>query len=194
MTGNFVVLDNAGTPTGVDARVDAVLAGTSLDLLIRLHNNALSTREFSLTWQPHFAAPGGDLSNWQLTIPSTDVAVSPRTRSVAGSLDDFSNKAGRQVPNTNVDNTYVNLEHLDIGNGPEVLLTDRLSGFILRAVLISPSLRSVRLRTDTAAHTLLLGFGTRDANGGTMLAAGESVEWHIQLELLPLDKSTGTSK
>ncbi len=185
-TGTFAVLNAAGRQTGVEAKVDAELTGRSLDLTVRVHNNALSSREFSLTWSPHFAAPGGSLSQFLLTVPSTDVSSAAGKQSVKGTPSDFSARDGRALTDSDTDLTYVDLQRQEVREGPSVRLVNRRNGVVLRVAIISPTVRSVRVRTDSAAHTLMLSFGTRNGTENEMLQAGESAEWHVRLDLSAL--------
>lgn len=181
-TGTFAVLDAGGKHSGVEAKVDAVLNGRSFELSVRVRNNALSSREFSLNWSPHFRAPGADLSNFRLSLPSTDIEADGAARR-SSAPENFSAKEGASLPNTDVDLTYVNLQRQDIGDGPVVRLVDVRNGFVLRVFLLSPSIRSIRVRTDTAAKTLMLSLGTKDQTGATLLQAGESAEWRVRIDV-----------
>ncbi len=182
-TGTFAVLDGDGKHSGVEAKVDAVMNGRSFELSVRVRNNALSSREFSLNWSPHFAAPGGDLRNFRLSLPSTDIDADGAIRHTTVAAENFSAKDGSPLPDTDVDLTYVNLQRQDISDGPAVRLINVRNGVVLRVLLLSPSIRSVRVRTDTAAKTLMLSLGTRDQTGSTLLQAGESAEWRVRIDV-----------
>ncbi len=192
-TGTFSAVDAEGKYAGVEAKVNAVLNGRSLELSVRVRNNALSSREFSLNWSPHFAAPGGDLSKFLLTVPSSDVRAGGAVRRIAGTSEEFAGKDGHPLPATDVDLIYVNLQRQDIGDGPAVRLVNLRNGVVLRILLLSPSIRSVRVRTDTAAHTLMLSLGTQDQTGGTLLQAGESAEWRVRIDIGTLNGERGGS-
>ncbi len=181
--GTFAVLDGDGKRSGVEAKVDAVLNGRSFELSIRVRNNALSSREFSLNWSPHFAAPSGDLSNFRLSLPSSDLDAVGSVRHAKGGPEDFEVKDGASLPATDVDLTYVNLESQDIGDGPAIRLVNVRNGIVLRIQLLSPSIRSIRVRTDNVAKTLMLGLGTKNQTGGTLLQAGESAEWRVRIDV-----------
>ncbi len=182
-TGTFAVLDADGRRSGVEAKVDAVLNGRSFELSVRMRNNALSSREFRLNWSPHFAAPGANLSNFRLSLPSSDVGTDGAVRHTWGAPEDFAAKEGASLPDTDMDLTYVNLQRQDMGDGPMVRLVNVRNGVVLRILLLSPSIRSVRVRTDTVAKTLMLSLGTNDQTGGTLLQAGESAEWRIRIDV-----------
>lgn len=194
VTGTFSLADAAGRLTGVEAKVDSSMTGRSFDMDVRLRNNALTSHEFSLNWSPHLHAPGDDLSRFVLSLPSNNRLEDGAIRPVTGTPLDFSTPHGKTVPNVDFDNTYVALERRDIGDGPAVLLTDARSGLVLRFVLLTPSIRSIRVRANSITHTLMLSFSTDDGAQRTRLQAGESADWRVRLDVLPLptDRASAT--
>ena len=186
-TGTFQVLTKDGRPAGVTAKVDTELTSRSFDITVRLRNDALSSRQFSLTWSPHFAAPDSDLRQFVLVVPSTDINAGGVVQSVQGIELDFSAKSGKSLPLSSVkdlDVTFVNLQRQEVRESPSVRLVDLKNNLVTRISLVSPSVRSVRVRTDASAHTLMLSFSTHDLDGSTTLQAGESAEWHVRLDLI----------
>ena len=83
-----------------------------------------------------------------------------------------------------MDTTFVGLQRLEIGDGPAVQLTNNESGLVLRFVLLTPSIRSVRVRTEAATHTVVLSFGTDNGTQRTALEAGEGAEWRVRVDVL----------
>ncbi len=186
VTGTFSVVDATGQATGVEAKVDSTLTGRSFDVEVRLRNNALVGQEYALDWSPKFRADGGDLSRFLLSIPATARVSGSGTLPVEGSPFDFSGPSGKHVPNVDFDETYVALRRETVGEGPVVRLTDLQRGIALRIVLLSPSIRSVRAHADATTHALMLSFGTDDGLQRTALQAGESADWRVRIDVLPL--------
>lgn len=194
VTGTFALADAAGAPLGVEAKIDTSMTGRSFDAEVRLRNKALTSHEFSLNWAPRLRAWDGNLSRFVLKVPSSDLLSDGSVRSVRSMALDFSAGQGKTVPNVDFDATFVALQRADIGEGPVVLLTDAQSGLVLRFVLLTPSIRTVRVRADSLAHTLMLSFSTDDGATRTPLEAGESAEMRVRVDVLPLAADAAGAK
>ncbi len=186
VTGTFALADAAGAPLGVEAKVDTTLTGRSFEAEVRLRNKALTSHEFSLNWSPRLRAWNGNLSRFVLKVPSTDLLTDGSVHSVRSMALDFSAGQGKTVPNVDFDATYVELQRADVGEGPAVTLTDAQSGMVLRFVLLTPSIRTVRVRADSLAHTLMISFSTDDGAKRTPLEAGESADMRVRVDVLPV--------
>lgn len=186
VTGTFALADAAGAPLGVEAKVDTTLTGRSFEAEVRLRNKALTSHEFSLNWSPRLRAWDGNLSRFVLKVPSTNLLTDGSVRSVRSMALDFSAGQGKTVPNVDFDATYVELQRADIGEGPAVTVTDAQSGIVLRFVLLTPSIRTVRVRADSLAHTLMVSFSTDDGAKRTPLEAGESADMRVRVDVLPV--------
>lgn len=197
--GSFPSAISGDADPMIDTTVTTSLSGRSLDLVVSVANKGQESRAVTLDWSPHFRAPSGNLSHFAMIVPSKQKASGSTSQPIAGTPDDFSSDRGTKLSEGGIDATFVALKRDFLGDGPVLRLIDLDDGTTLRMTALSPSIRSIRARTDPKSGVLMLSFSTADptATGADsdaqMLRAGQTLAWHVRMEVLATSQTTGTS-
>ncbi|ADV81817.1 hypothetical protein [Terriglobus saanensis] len=181
-----------GLPAGIELRTSIVMSGRSIDMSITANNKGKQAVPLRLGCFPHLAIPSGQRDQARLLIPSTD-------KSSGAAAEDFSMPGGRPLKSSTLDATFTHLRRAFMGDGPEIELEDPASGYALRITAISSSIRSLRVLAPANGPWVViapiaepeadLAEGERDRGDIPLLAPGESLQFRIRLQIVPLATS-----
>ncbi len=161
--------------TGIETTTAASISTRGLELSISAKNNNTVPRHLVMGWQSRFLAPQAGLQGL-----SVQPILSPASR--ATSHTDL------QLGARDLNETYSDLSHGYLSNGPEVLLRNRADGYTLRFRALTPTIRSLHVQASRHDNSVLLGFSTAAAINpaeGSVLAPGESMQWRLRIEAVP---------
>ncbi|HVG26292.1 MAG TPA: hypothetical protein VM865_01705 [Acidobacteriaceae bacterium] len=202
-------------PSMTDVTIRAELAGRSFDLTVTEHNTGQVPMPAGIGWHPVFALPG-NRSDVRLTIPSiTRVDVDHRTGLPSGKLTstvgtpiDFIHARGTPLGDIGLNDTFTELQSGILGDGPIVEIRNLTAGYGLRLTPLTNSIKFLRViapngqswisvEPDTNVDDPLGHQWTGQAQTGLVtLQPGESLQWHVRLEIFSLrlpDTGPGSS-
>jgi aldose 1-epimerase len=174
-------------PSGVETSISTLVTGRGLDLIISARNVSDTPRALSITWEPRFVAPAAGLKSMSVVVPETsgeaEAKASARTLAL-GTRD--------------VHELYSNLRHTYLSLGPEVQLRNATDGYTLHLTALTPSIRSLRLDAAQDGKSVLLAFSTAAGDSPeqshTVVAPGETLQWHVRVEATSTSTYTPTTE
>lgn len=209
-------------PSLMEITVRGELAGRTLDLMITEQNTGQVATPAGIGWHPVFALPG-NRSDVRVTIPSiTKVEIDHRTDlpsgktvSTAGTGTDLIRARGTRLGDVGLNETYTNLLSGLLGDGPIAEIRDPDAGYGLRLIPLSSSIKFLRVVAPAGASWISIEpdtntddplgreWTTPDDSGIVSLQPGDSLQWHVRLEIFSLatpplpvaptsDSTTGT--
>jgi len=185
-----------------DITVTTALTGPSIDVQVTVKNVGKSPEPMSVGWHPYFALPSGDRSQALLHLPGLntvevnnydDVVPTGKLLSVKGTQLDFTAPVGVTLPNKLLDDSFVDL--VKSPDGTVITeLRDPAAKYGIRVIAISPEFRAIQAYSPTDKKFVAIepqfnlgdpfGKEWKGKNTGMVtLKPGESVTWHVKLEL-----------
>jgi aldose 1-epimerase len=183
------------------------LSSRVLEINILTRNTGEEAEPVGIGWHPRFAILSGDRGQMTLKMPSGLRAEvrdrrsglpSGRLLPVAGTEYDFTARNGARLGELSLDDSFVHLRAGLLENGPVAELRDPKSKYGLRITAMTPSIKAMRAYAPAGANFVSIEpqfnyddpFGREWASdedtGMVVLQPGQSVEWKIRLEILPL--------
>jgi hypothetical protein len=210
--GNGVADFHAGDFGGqwlskTDVEVRVLLSRQSIELTVVANNVGDVAEPVGIGWHPRFAIFDGDRGQWRLRVPAeTRVEVGEKVKGVptgelvpvAGTAYDFQAAGGVRLGAMTLDESFTGLKQKLLDNGPTAELSNPAGGFGLKMTALSPTIRVMRVvaPADGSYVSIDPQYNEPDAFGrewekqlGTgfvVLQPGESTEWKVKLELVPL--------
>jgi len=192
-------------PSMMDVTVRAELAGTTFDLTVTEQNTGQVPTPAGIGWHPVFAI-AGDRQDVRVTIPSvTRVDIDRRTNIpsgktalTGGTTADLIRARGTRLDDVSFNDTYTNLQSGLLGDGPIAEIRDPAAGYGLRLVPLTASIKFFRVLAPAGAQWISIEpdtnvddpFGHEWANpddtGIVTLQPGDSLQWHVRLEIFSL--------
>ncbi|HTV09000.1 MAG TPA: hypothetical protein VMD97_08175 [Candidatus Aquilonibacter sp.] len=192
-------------PSTMDIVVRAELAGRTLDLTVTEQNTGQVPTPAGIGWHPVFALRG-DRADVRITIPSiTKVEMDHRTNlpsgktvSIAGTTADLIRARGTRLDDVGVNDTYTDLLSGILGDGPIAEIRDPDAGYGLRLIPLTASIKFLRVVSPAGASWISIEpdtntddpFGhewaSSDDSGIVNLQPGDSLQWHVRLEIYSL--------
>lgn len=184
------------------------LGGRSIEINVTARNVGTEAEPVGIGWHPRFAIVSGDRQKATLRLPESVRAEdhSPRTGlpsgkllPVEGTAYDFTKPA--PLGTLSLNDWFVHLKPALLDNGPMIELRDPESGFGLRVLAVSSSIKAIHVYAPADAGFVAIDpamnyddpFGRewpRDEDTGmVVLEPGQSVQWKIRLEIFPLTPS-----
>lgn len=186
-----------------DLHFTIALSGKAIDATIVAKNVGKEDEPMAIGWHPYFAIPSGDRKQALLHVPGTELAqvnnyddVFPTGKliPVKGTRWDFTAPQGKPLDDIRLDDNW---SHLQRTNGAvDVNLADPASNYGVRILGLSPQIKTVQVYAPTdkdkqfAAIEEQFNFGDPFGKewhgmdtGMVTLKPGQSVEWHVRLEL-----------
>jgi galactose mutarotase-like enzyme len=177
------------------------LTGKAIDAIVVAKNIGREEEPMSIGWHPYFSIPSGDRSQALLHVPGEQVApvnnyqdVFPTGKlvSVKGTKWDFLAAKGKPLDDMYLDDNWSKLKRTD--GAVTVTLADPASDYGLRVLGLSPDIRTVQAYSPTGKSFVAIeqqfnfidpfGKEWHGMNTGMVtLHPGQSVEWHVRLEL-----------
>ena len=192
-------------PSMMEITVRAELAGRTLDLTVREQNTGQVPTPAGVGWHPVFAL-ASDRSDVRLVIPSiTKVDIDRRTNLpsgktmlTGGTTADLIRARGTRLDDMSLNDTYTNLQSGLLGDGPIAEIRDPQAGYGLRLVPLTANIKFLRVEAPAGERWISIEPDTNvddpfghewpnpDDTGIVSLQPGESLQWHVRLEIFSL--------
>jgi len=194
-------------PSTTRVTVIVTLARKAVDLTVTALNTGDQPEPMAIGWQPFLAVPSGHRSEVLLHLPQServqtgaDGQPTGKLQSVDGTPFDFTAHDGLALNRTALDDSFTNLKSSLVENGPTAEIRDRAAQYGLRITPLTSSIKVFHVSTASSKPVLSIAprmslddpFSKRwqQETGVVTLAPGDSVEWHVRLEIfLPTQSS-----
>jgi galactose mutarotase-like enzyme len=192
-------------PSMMDITVRAELAERTLDLTVTEQNTGQVATPAGVGWHPVFAL-GPDRSDVRLVIPSiTKIEIDRRTGlptsktvTTGGTTADLIRARGTRLDDVSLNDTYTNLQSGLLGDGPIAEIRDPAAGYGLRVIPLTATIKFMRVEAPAGERWISIEPDTNvddpfghewpnpDDTGIVSLQPGESLQWHVRLEIFSL--------
>jgi galactose mutarotase-like enzyme len=192
-------------PSMMEITVRAELAGKAFDLTVTEQNTGQVPEPAGIGWRPVFAIVG-NRADVRVTIPSiTKIEVDRRTNLptgktvlTGGTTADLIRARGTRLDDMSLNDTYTNLQAGILGDGPVAEIRDPAAGYGLRVTPLTASIKFMRVVAPTGAQWISIEPDTNvddpfghewpnsDDTGLVSLQPGDSLQWHVRLEIFSL--------
>jgi galactose mutarotase-like enzyme len=192
-------------PSMMEITVRTELAERTLDLTVTEQNTGQVPTPAGVGWHPVFAL-AGDRPDVRIVIPSiTKVDIDRRTNlpsgktvSTSGTTADLIRARGTRLDDTSVNDTYTDLQSGLLGDGPIAEIRDPMAGYGLRLIPLTASIKFMRVEAPAGERWISIEPNTNvddpfghewpnpDDTGIVNLQPGESLQWHVRLEIFSL--------
>lgn len=200
-------------PSTMEVRTAVLLSGHTIDLTVTVRNTGSTAEPVGIGWRPRLAIQNDARERLLLHIPAESVveeggrrnaAPTGKLTPVARTALDYNAPGGAKLPDAGMDVCFTDLEQGVMDNGPAAELSDPLNGYKLRLTALSPEIKAMRVIMPLDGSYISIGpqfnypdpFGHEwDKTGGAgmvVLQPGQSTEWKVRLEILPLGNTAGT--
>jgi aldose 1-epimerase len=187
-----------------DLAFSIALTGGAIDAAITAKNVGDEPEPMAIGWHPYFAIPSRDRKQARLHIPAEKLAlvnnyddVFPTgkivdVKSFQGGKYDYSASAGKALGDDFLDDNFSTL--IRTGGSVDVQLTDPAANYGIRILGVSPEIKTVQVYAPPTKQFVAIeeqfNFGDPFGKvwhgmdtGMVTLKPGESVTWHVRLEL-----------
>lgn len=184
-----------------DLNFTVSLTGNAVDAIIVAKNVGRQDEPMAIGWHPYFAIPSGQRSQALLHVPGEELAVvnnyqdvfpTGKLIPVKGTKWDFLAPKGKPLDDIYLDDNWSKLQRTK--GAVVVTLADPASNYGVRIMGLSPDIRTVQVyspptKTFAAIEEQFnfadpFGKEWHGMNTGMVtLRPGNSVEWHVRLEL-----------
>lgn len=185
-----------------DVKVTVALDRDTVTAILTATNRGDKAEPIGVGWHPYFLLPTGSRASARVRISSPmrvqvnnydDVFPTGKLLPVTGTQYDFNGEEGGPLPDTLVDDTYVDLTRNAQGNVVSEI-RDLGANYGMRITAMSPHIRAIQVYSPVDKSFVALepqfNFGDpfgkewKGADTGMVtLASGESVTWKVQLQL-----------
>ena len=192
-------------PSTMEITVRTELAGRALDMTVTEQNTGQVPTPAGVGWRPLFALTG-DRSDVRIVIPSiTRVDIDRRTNLpsgktvlTGGTTSDLIRARGTRLDNLSLNDTYTNLQTGLLGDGPIAEIRDPAAGYGLRLIPLTANIKFMRVEAPADERWISIEpntnvddpFGRQwpnpDDTGIVNLQPGDSLQWHVRLEIFSL--------
>jgi galactose mutarotase-like enzyme len=192
-------------PSMMEITVRTELAERTLDLTVTEQNTGQVPTPAGVGWHPVFAL-AGDRADVRIVIPSiTKVDIDRRTNLpsgktalTGGTTVDLIRARGTRLDDISFNDTYTNLQSGLLGDGPIAEIRDPAAGYGLRLIPLTASIKFMRVEAPAGARWVSIEPDTNvddpfghewpnpDDTGIVSLQPGESLQWHVRLEIFSL--------
>ncbi|HEU5410250.1 MAG TPA: aldose 1-epimerase [Candidatus Acidoferrales bacterium] len=198
--GNF----DGHWPSKTDVAVRMVLKNQALDVIVTAKNTGKEKLPMAISFHPYFRFPSGDRAQARLHLPADeralvnnydDVFPTGKIVSVKGTPYDFTAPGGAPLGTTlYMDDCFTDLHRNRAGNAA-IEIIDPAAKYGLRLTALSPQIRAIQVYAPPDKKYVVIEpqfnladpfnkklWGNRDT-GMDWLEPGQSVSWHVRLEL-----------
>jgi galactose mutarotase-like enzyme len=185
------------------------LTGKAIDATVVAKNVGKEDEPMAIGWHPYFSIPSGDRKQALLHVPGTEVAVVNNYGDVfptgklipaKGTKWDFTDPNGKPLDDIYLDDNWSKLQRTD--GAVDVNLTDPASNYGVRVLGLSPDIRTVQVYAPPTKSFAAIEqqFNFADPfgkewhgmnTGMVTLKPGQSVQWHVRLELFQPSQQGG---
>ncbi|MGA7315887.1 MAG: aldose 1-epimerase [Silvibacterium sp.] len=202
LTGTIHAGDFGGHwPSNTDLNFTIALTGGAIDATITAKNVGSEATPMAIGWHPYFSILSGDRKQARLHVPGEqtaevnnydDVFPTGKLLPVKGTKFDFTAPNGKPLEEMFLDDNWSKLKRTD--GAVDVDLTDPAANYGIRVEGISPEIKTVQVYAPPAKQFTAIeeqfNFGDpfgkqwRGMDTGMVtLKPGQSVTWHVRLEL-----------
>jgi aldose 1-epimerase len=186
-----------------DVSIRTILEDNALDLEVTAKNVGDEVLPVAITYHPYFKFPSGDRTQARLHLPADERIVVDNYDNVfptgeivpvKGTPYDFTAPGGAALGKLFMDDCFTDLKRNKDGTAT-IEITDPAAGYGLRILAISPQIKSIQIYTPPDKDFVAVEpqfnladpynkkiWGKRDT-GMVSVQPGQSVTWHIRLEL-----------
>ena len=198
--GNF----DGHWPSKTDVGVRMVLKSDSLDVIVTAKNVGDERLPMAVSFHPYFRFPSGQRAQARLHVPADmrtlvnnydDVFPTGKIVSVKGTPYDFTAPTGAALgPTLYMDDCFTDLKRNSAGNAV-IEIVDPAARYGLRLIAMSPQIKAIQVYAPPDKDYVVVEpqfnladpfntkiWGKRDT-GMVFLQPGQSVSWHVRLEL-----------
>lgn len=192
-------------PSMMDITIRVELASRTLDLTVTEQNTGQVATPAGIGWHPVFAL-AADRPDVRIVIPSiTRIDVdhrtglpSGKTSLTSGTTADLIRARGTRLGDVSYNDTYTNLQSGLLGDGPIAEIRDALAGYGLRVIPLTASIKFMRVVAPAGERWISIEPDTNvddpfghewsnpDDTGIVSLQPGESLQWHVRVEIFSL--------
>ncbi len=198
--GNF----DGHWPSKTDVSVRMMLKNEALDVIVTAKNVGNEKLPMAISFHPYFRFPSGNRAQVRLHLPADmrtvvnnydDVFPTGKLVPVKGTPYDFTAPGGAALgPTLYMDDCFTDLKRNAAGNAV-ITVVDPAAKYGLRITAISPQIKAIQAYAPPDKDFIVLEpqfnladpFNTkiwgRRNTGMDWLAPGQSVSWHVRLEL-----------
>lgn len=193
-------------PSSSDVTSTVQLGAHAVEITLTARNAGTEAEPMGLGWDPRFSIPGKDRSALELKLPAGQMleiadrvrmVPSGKTLAAAPELTRFQGRpAALGTGALNLREVHLKAGVMD--QGPQVTLRDPAGEYELRMTVLSPTVRELQVSSPASTNYIALGAQTSlddplgrqwaGEEGGaiTTLQPGQTLEWKVRLEILPL--------
>ncbi|HLJ41225.1 MAG TPA: aldose 1-epimerase [Candidatus Acidoferrales bacterium] len=198
--GNF----DGHWPSKTDVSVRMILKNTALDVIVTAKNVGNEKLPMAISFHPYFRFPSGNRAQARLHLPADmrtlvnnydDVFPTGKVVPVKGTPYDFTAPGGAPLgPTLYMDDCFTNLKRNAAGDAV-IDVIDPAAKYGLRITALSPQIKAIQAYAPPDKDFIVLEpqfnladpfntkiWGHRNT-GMDWLAPGQSVSWHVRLEL-----------
>src|SRR6185437_3109194 len=192
-------------PSMMEITVRTELAERTLDLTVKEQNTGQVPTPAGVGWHPVFAL-AGDRPDVRIVIPSiTKVDIDHRTNLpsgktvlTGGTTADLIRARGTRLDEMSLNDTYTNLQSGLLGDGPIAEIRDPAAVYGLRLIPLTANIKFLRVEAPAGERWISIEPDTNvddpfghewpnpDDTGIVSLQPGESLQWHVRLEIFSL--------
>jgi galactose mutarotase-like enzyme len=192
-------------PSMMEITVRTEMAERTLDLTVTEQNTGQVPTPAGVGWHPVFAL-AGDRADVRILIPSiTKIDIDRRTNlpsgktvMTGGTTADLIRARGTRLDDVSFNDTYTNLQSGLLGDGPIAEIRDPVAGYGLRLIPLTANIKFMRVEAPAGERWISIEPNTNvddpfghewpnpDDTGIVSLQPGESLQWHVRLEIFSL--------
>jgi aldose 1-epimerase len=190
-----------------DLHFKIALTADAVDAQITATNVGNEAEPISVAWHPYLTIPSGQHDQARLYVPATmralvnnyqDVFPTGKLVPVKGTRWDFTDPEGKPLDNGYLDDNWSHLKWTD--GKLAVSLSDPASNYKISEVGFSPQIRTIQVYSPPGAKFAVVEeqFNFADPfgkewhgmnTGMAIIKPGQSVTWHVQLQMTELHPS-----
>jgi galactose mutarotase-like enzyme len=189
-----------------DLSFKLTLTGGAFDAQVTAKNVGNEDEPLAIGWHPYFSIPSGQHAQARLHIPASqmaevnnydDVFPTGKLRPVKGTKYDFNAPNGAPLDDNYFDDNWSNLKRTD--GAVDVKLIDPASNYGIQIQGLSPEIKTIQVYSPPTAKFAAIEeqFNFADPfgkewhgmdTGMVTLKPGQSVTWHVRLQLFTPSK------
>ncbi len=195
-----------------DVEVETTLSHEAFDMTVTAKNVGVKPLPMGIGWHPYFLLPSGDRAQARLHLPGDlravmnnydDTFTTGQRVPVADTPYDYTAPGGRALGTQYLDDNFSHLDYSGTGTSVSEII-DPAAKYGLRLLTLTPHIRSIQVYAPPQKNFVAIEpqFNLPDPynrNWGSvsgdmvLLQPGQSVSWHVRLELFtPKENTDGT--
>jgi aldose 1-epimerase len=199
--------------SSADVSVRTTLRDSSVEMEVTVKNAGQEALPVGVGWHPYFAIPSGDRQQARLHVPAArrvivnnydDVFPTGKTVPTSGSTYDFTAAGGSPLKTQFLDESFIDLKRQPDGSVVTEVI-DTTSDYGLRVIAISKEVSAIQTYSpvDKSFVAIEPQFNLADPygkewgktpTGMVNVKPGDSVTYHVRLEIFQPSQSGGSQK